>query len=74
METYNCSCYPGWRGVNCTEDIDECKENIGMIVYSSMLSHYYTRKNLTSCSRSANKPSIIVTILCDQPCNTLVIS
>ena len=27
METYNCSCYSGWRGVNCTEDIDECVEN-----------------------------------------------
>ncbi|XP_028394701.1 protein crumbs homolog 1-like [Dendronephthya gigantea] len=26
IETYNCSCNEGWKGINCTEDIDECSE------------------------------------------------
>ena len=32
-ESYNCSCYTGWRGQNCTEDVNECDENIGMMIY-----------------------------------------
>ena len=40
METYNCSCHKGWRGVNCTDDIDECEEKIGM-VYSPTIEHFF---------------------------------
>ncbi|XP_046845735.1 protein crumbs-like [Xenia sp. Carnegie-2017] len=28
VANYTCMCQPGWRGRNCTEDIDECRENI----------------------------------------------
>ncbi|XP_071790422.1 zonadhesin-like [Asterias amurensis] len=27
LDSYNCSCFPGWTGFNCTEDIDECASN-----------------------------------------------
>ncbi len=46
-ETYNCSCYAGWRGINCTEDINECKEN-GLYWFISYLKFKFRYKCLVT--------------------------
>ena len=27
--SYHCSCKGGWKGIHCSEDIDECKSGLG---------------------------------------------